>query len=170
MKKNLFIVTAFLLILVVFFSACKKPEKCENLYRDNIIGQWKLLEVIVNVNYSQLVDTTDYSTEDIIFDFQENNKLVVTGNIPDVLFVFDDFQEGEHFYKYNVWDNCTPGDPPDFNLRIDTDIENYSCNALLDKEIMHIGTYKHIGGTIGDDGLLTGSDFYIYFFTFIKLN
>ena len=98
MKKNLFIISAIFLISAGYFSCGKdKKEECPKLFSDNIVGQWKLIEVSARENYSPL-DTTDYLKENIIFDFQENNKLVVTGPIPDVVAVFDDFQAGEHFY------------------------------------------------------------------------
>ena len=167
MKNKFLKFTAFLLILVVFFSACKKTETEEeykNPYRDNIIGQWKLINAWSNVDYSQL-DTTDYSEENIIFDFQENNKLVVKGNIPDALFVFDDFQGGEHFYEYqklNVCPTCKPGP----NLFIDQPKlgsfeRNYFCFALLSEKNMNIN--KNGWMTDGDEG-------YSLSINFVKLN
>jgi len=82
MKKNLFIASAIFLISAGCFS-CSNEWKCKSIYRDNIIGRWKLIEVSVYIKYAHLeyaqLDTTDYSKENIIFDFQENNKLVVIG-------------------------------------------------------------------------------------------
>ena len=100
MKKNLFIVSAIFLISAGYFSCSNENTEIYNpRFSDNIIGRWKLMEVKVWVNSSRL-DSTDYLKENIIFDFQENNKLVVTGPIPDVVAVFDDFWAGEHFYEY----------------------------------------------------------------------
>jgi len=151
---NLFILallfTAILLVSAGVFSACK--EKCENPHRDNIIGQWKLLEISISVNHSQ-PDTTDYSEENIIFDFQENNKLVVTGNIVDSLSLFDDFQEGGHFYEYRKHE-CGHNYLPGPNLRISNNEQEhgswggrrYFCSAHLSEETIGISSdgYKII--------------------------
>ena len=172
MKKNLFIIITLILISAGFFSACKeKEEECKNLHRENIIGKWKLIEVSVSVNYSQS-DTTDYSQENIIFDFQENNKLVVTGNIPDVLVVFDDFQEGEHFYEFFPFE-CGACPPPT-NLNINnpalgSEKGRYFCGISLE-ETMSIVGHEVVGGVIDDNGLLTGGDNYAWSFTFKKIN
>ena len=177
MKKIFFIIVAILLISVGFFSACKEKEalieECKNSNRDGITGQWKLIEGSVRLNNSQ-PDVTDYSKENIIFDFQENNKLVVTGHMPDILGLFDDFQEGEHFYEYskpNVCPTCMPGP----NLFIDkpelgSSEGVYFCTALSDEETMSIVGDKVIGGVIDDAGFVTGGDYYGWGITFIKLN
>jgi hypothetical protein len=129
------------------------------------------MEVWVSVHYSQSgtseSETIDYSEENIIFDFQENNKLVVIGNIPDVLVVFDDFQEGEHFYEFHVFDDsCYWEEFPGPNLEIDKpEIGSwercYFCSALSDKETMKIGKI---------DWEKKGNDYYMWGYTFIKLN
>jgi len=161
MKKHIFKFIAILLICAGVFSACK--EECINSTRENIFGQWKLLEVSISVNYSQL-DTTDYSEENIIFDFQENNKLVITGNIVDSLSLFNDFQKGVHFYEYFTFDcHSDPG----LNLLIDNPNpgmsweKSYLCRALLSEETMMISKMDWMGKE-GDDSAWN--------FTFIKLN
>jgi len=167
-----------LLVFFVFMcsncSSDKKEPEYPNPFRDNIIGRWKMIEVGVSINYSPR-DTTDYSKENIIFDFQENNKLVITGPIPDVLVVFDHFQEGVHFYEYsklNVCPRCSPG----MNLIIDEpelgrDRGAYFCSALLDTETMSIGiTGQLIGGEFDDAGYLTGFDVYNWGINFLKMN
>ena len=128
---------------------------------ESIVGKWKLIEGSVSVNHSQ-PDITDYSKENIIFDFQENNRLVVTGRMPSVLDVFDDFQEGEHFYEYlnlEVCPTCLPGanlfiDKP----RLGQEDGRYYCLVDLDNKTMEIGGGKVIGGVIDDAGLATGGD------------
>ena len=175
MKKSIFIVSTIGLIFAGSFSACKEKEPEEeykNPYRDNIIGQWKLIEVSVCVNYSQ-PDTTDYSNENIIFDFQENNKLVVSGPIPDVLVIFDDFQEGDHFYEYRKFE--PPPTDPAPNLSIDKPElgradRYYYCNALLGRDTMTIGIFKGIGWVYDETGVVTTGDYYGWSKTFIKLN
>jgi len=161
MKKNILKFITLILFITGFFSACK--EECKNLNRDNIIGQWKLLEVSVSVNHSQ-PDITDYSEENIIFDFQTNNKLVVTGNIVDSLSLFDDFQEGEYFYEYFTFDcHSDPG----LNLLIDKPNlggekgNYYYCTSLLSEQTMGIGN---------DGWIIRDDDYYRWFITLIKLN
>ena len=168
--KTIILKMSAILLMILVFSACKEKkeestEECKNLNRDNIIGQWKLIEIIINVNYSQL-DTTDYSIENIIFDFQENNKLVVIGNIVDSLSLFVDFQEGEHFYEYqkpNVCPTCLPGP----NLIIDNPKpgmsweRSYFCHAPLSEETMMIDKMNWMGKE-GDDSSWS--------MKFIKLN
>jgi len=177
MKQRILKLTIFLLLLVGVFPACKEKEElpeeeqeelpteeCKNLHRDNIIGQWKLIESFVSVNYSK-TERTDYSNENIIFDFQEDNKLVITGNIVDSLSLFDDFQGGEHFYEFHALNNCDWGDPGP-NLIIDKPElwsweGHHFCTALLYEETM----------TIGNDGWKTKDDnYYRWHITLIKLN
>ena len=139
MKKYLFIVSIMFLISTCFFSACKeKEEEPENPFRENIIGQWKLNQISIRKNQSQLdMILIDCSKENIIFDFQENNKLVIHGSIPNDLGLFDDLQEGGHSYKYyQPCLSCCPGP----NLSIDEPSMNkenqYYCyprNIEIDK-------------------------------------
>jgi len=139
---------------------------------ESIVGKWKLIEGSVSVNHSQ-PDITDYSKENIIFDFQENNRLVVTGHMPDILGLFDDYQEGEHFYEYLKFE---VGACPGPNLSIDSpefgsgERRSYFCTALSYEETMSIIGDKVIGGVIDDTGLVTGGDYYRGSITFIKLN
>ena len=79
MKTNFLKIVAILRILVGSFSGCKKKEepnneepkeKFKNPFRDNIIGQWKLLKVSVNVNYEHLASII-YETIKIFFKKQK---------------------------------------------------------------------------------------------------
>ena len=139
--KNLTLLMGLCAVVLLAVGCDKETEEPKNWNRAAITGQWKLIESSVSVNHSQ-PDITDYSKENIIFNFQENNKLVVTGHIPDILGLFDDYQEGEHFYEYrklNVCPTCLPGP----NLFIDKpELGNweraYFCTALSDEETMGI--------------------------------
>jgi len=169
MKKYHFIVLAIFLISAVFFSCNnEKPDNCKKIFSDNIVGRWKLNEVSWHVNNSKF-DITDYSKENIIFDFQENNKLVVTGPIPNVLALFDDFQEGEHFYIFSSLNVPCGSDPPGENLVIDNKDTGMYCSPSLDEETMRIVGHKVIGGVIDEDGLITGDDTYGWEKKFIKV-
>jgi len=84
MKQQTLKLTIIMLLLAICFTACKK----KNEEPENIIGKWKLTEVSIWKNY-QLLEVIDYSSENIIYDFKKNNKLTITGNISDDLFVFD---------------------------------------------------------------------------------
>ena len=180
MKKNLFIASAIFLISAGYFSCSKEnKEDFQNPYSDNIIGRWKLMEVSVWVNSSRL-DSTDYSKENIIFDFQENNKLVVTGPIPNVIAVFDDFQEGEHDYVFGSpnernyeYGACPPPLLP--NLSIDdtalgSEERGYFCEIPLDEKTMEIAKSKIIGGETNQNGWIIGGNYYYWKKIFIKLN
>lgn len=161
-SKIILLIAILFLNVAVFFSACGEKNEFKNSYRDNIIGQWKLLEVSVSVNYLQF-DTTNYSNENIIFDFQGKNKLIIMGNIIDSLSLFNDFQEGVYFYEYFTFDcHSDPG----LDLLIDRPehgSENgnyYYCNRLSEQTM-----------GIGNDGwIIRGSDYYRWYIKFIKLN
>ncbi|MDR2127063.1 MAG: hypothetical protein LBP63_09575, partial [Prevotellaceae bacterium] len=95
MKNTLLKATAILLILAGVV-ACGKEKEDENPYRKNIIGKWKLIKITsrdANV-YDGIVDTVDYSNENIIYEFCADNKLIING------YVENDFSSGEHYYSY----------------------------------------------------------------------
>lgn len=78
-----------------------ETKESDNFSGDNIIGKWQLLEVSISINYQES-KIIDFSNDNIIYDFNDNNILVVKGFIPDDLFVFDNFREGEHSYAYQM--------------------------------------------------------------------
>jgi hypothetical protein len=96
MKKTIFKTAAILLILVGMISSCgKEKESDENPYRENIIGKWKLVEIVTTIGYgNQNTDTVDYSNSNIIYDFQNDSIFIITGYVP------DDLLEGMHTYNY----------------------------------------------------------------------
>jgi len=83
-----------------------------------LIGSWKLIEVSITKNYeSSETETVGYSERNIVYKFQENGKLIVSGEVGDI-FIFDDFKEGEHSYAYSelyMCPTCMPGP----NLAVD---------------------------------------------------
>ena len=151
MKKLYF----FLLAICLIGNGC---DKNKSNHAENIIGKWKLIEVeifrIYYQPYEYQSEIIDYSNDNIIFDFQENNKLVITGQIVDTLSLFDDFKEEEHFYEYKRWEtgnNYIPGP----NLFIDKPALGeangcYFCNVPLDKQTMSIVGDRYISVTDTD--------------------
>ena len=174
MKKYLFIASVLFLISTVFFS-CVNNEECKQSFSDNIVGRWKLIEVAIRVNSSP-IDTTDYSQENIIFDFQKKNKLIVEGYIPNIIAVFDDFQAGEHFYEFIPYNeqNCV-STKPGANLSIDkpklgNEKGHYFCKISFDEETMKIDISHYvIEGVIDDNSLVTGFNVYGWEKNFIKI-
>jgi len=128
--------------ILIFLLSCLLLASCKKNNDENIIiGKWKLQSISIAKDYQE-PEITDYSKRNIIYEFLENGKLVVTGSIPD-LFIFDDFYEGEHFYEYqkpNVCPTCLPGP----NLLIDTSESGqaegaYYCLIDLSNKTMKIG-------------------------------
>jgi len=120
---------------------------------------WKLSMVTISENY-QPFDTIDYSKRNIIYEFQGNNKLVITGKT-DSLFIFYHFQEGEHFYRYEELYGC-PTCLPGPNLLMDNPKNghlHYNCGyyANLENDTLRIGRQEAIGMEIDETGLWNGS-------------
>ena len=110
-------------------------------YSNDIIGRWKLIKLS-----SYQSGTIDYSEEDIIYYFQPNNKLLITGPVPVELPEFEDFQEGEHSYTYSQPNDCD-GFKPYPNMVIDgisdepdgtVQFGRYRCIAYFEKKTMWI--------------------------------
>ena len=150
MKQLLF---SFLLAICVLGTSCE--GKYESPHSDNIIGKWKLIEVVTYRMYYQPYEhqsnTVDCSNDNIIYDFQVDNRLVITGLVPDSLQLFDAFKEGVHFYEYRK-PEAPPSDPgpnltidkPEFGKR-----DRYFCWAPLSKDTMTIATGQPDGNELG---------------------
>ena len=176
MKANIKLFLSFLLTfcLLLFFgcqSGIMNEGSKEEDPVDRVIGRWKLNEVSVLKDEQRPPEVIDYSEENIIYEFQESHKLVVTGNAGD-LFIFDDFKEGEHFYEYSEPDfTCLPGP----NLSIEKPPLGkadgwYHCIVDLDNKTMGIVGNTVIGGVVDETGLMSGGNSYHWVKTFIKLN
>jgi hypothetical protein len=137
-----------------------------NPYKENIIGQWKLLYVtsILDTLYVDddiIRDSINYSAGTIIYDFRPENKLIITG------YVEGDLQPGEHYYEYiqnNVCFLCSPGP----NLIIDD--ERMYCDALKNGQTMTIGGETKIGWVIDDSGQIISGCTKSWEKYFMKLN
>jgi hypothetical protein len=131
--------------------------------------RWKLIEVSIRKNYES-TETVDYSGKNIIYDFIENDKIVISGKIDDTL-VFGDFKEGEHSYEYGMMIAC-PVCLPGPNLTVDgspSGIGGERYYAAFDDKKMSIYGYKNIGGVVGEDGGRIGGDHYSLGSTFNRI-
>ena len=113
---------------------------------NKVLGKWKLIEVLIFEDQNQ--QQIDYSEKNIFYEFQENNKLVITGNMDD-LFIFDNFQAGVHYYEYRKANLC-PWCLPDKNLTIDNPEfgqrgSSYYC-FIYENKTMRISLNKVIEG------------------------
>ncbi|MDR2578780.1 MAG: hypothetical protein LBC70_08255 [Chitinispirillales bacterium] len=150
---------------------CTNPKINSDSLCPLIGTNWKLVEVSIAKNY-QPHEIIDYSKKNITFEFQANGKLIVSGET-DGLFVFDDFNEGEHFYEYRemvVCPTCLPG----HNLEINRPFplkEGGRYFVFFDGETMSIGGYRVIGGVIVEPefGVQAGGDYYSWKKNFIKI-
>lgn len=117
---------------------------------------WKLIDVLIYKNNDQ-EEMINYSEKNITYEFHENYKLIVSDKT-DNLFIFDNFKEGEHFYKYYKHNDCLDGCMLDIsnNLTIDSD-KKYTLYLYGDAR-MDISGNKFIG-----------EDFYEWGKTFIKV-
>ena len=111
--------------------------------KNQIIGRWKLVEVwVYNSNRDESIKV-DYSGKNIIYNFQDDNKLVITDPIDD-LFIFDDFKEGDRLYKYRLLAGCSVCLPSE-NLAVANStsdfqwyVAGYYCTIPPDKKTMGI--------------------------------
>jgi hypothetical protein len=100
------------------------------VFRETIIGVWKLQtcsrEYYVEDHWETV--TTDYSQDNITYDFREAGKLIITGVLE------DDLAPGE--YDYSYWMPPFVGSYFDCNLIINNRL--YNCNAFAGTDEMEI--------------------------------
>ncbi|MDR2147252.1 MAG: hypothetical protein LBE91_12415 [Tannerella sp.] len=145
--------TFLLPVFYVFLCSDCSSSSEESRYSDHIIGRWKL--VSFTVNYSQ-PETFDYSKENIIFDFQENDTLVVTGPWLPQSGVFDDIWSGEYLYWFSSPNVPSGSDPPQYpvsnlDIHVDDMVFGYYCRASLDEKTMSIISVTTTVGSEEDD-------------------
>jgi hypothetical protein len=169
--KKIILLLCFLSIIIGTERCAKshpviEPEDDGNPYRENIIGQWKLLYVtssldsVNNVHISS--DSINYSASTVIYDFRPANKLLITG------YVEDDLLPGEHYYEYKqnlVCPLCLPVP----NLQID-DGDWLYCTGMKDSQTMTISGQTKIGWIITDYEVVISGCTKSWVKHFIKLN
>ena len=129
------------LTLIGVFSSCNKEEKDKETteYTADIVGKWKLIAVYY-WDWEPL--TLDYSQNGIIYDFNENNELIVFGEIENI----DDYrghEKGKHSYK--VLPIPVPADClPSPQIEIDSETHGFSFGWVFydfyEGSAMHLNT------------------------------
>jgi len=78
MKNVISFLITLVLIISIGVTGCKK-----DYYKDYIIGKWKLERVYSydSAGYLNFSVLKDYSKDNIVYEFQKNNKLFVTSSI-----------------------------------------------------------------------------------------
>jgi hypothetical protein len=85
MKKLIYLLSITLLLF-----SCNRSD--ENQHANKVAGEWKLIQsksYVQNTNGQNELITTDYSTQNIIYNFQTNNQLKITGSLNDGLFPYE---------------------------------------------------------------------------------
>jgi len=124
MKTRFFYIIPFS-FLIIFSIGCK-PDT------NDLIGEWKLDKVIY-IDTTVIIDgfypwlEMSFS-DDIIYDFQENKKLVVT------CFVSDEAQKSKYSYTYD-------GSNGELLSNLQIDKQNLYCNISLEKATMLISGF-----------------------------
>jgi len=117
---------------------------------------WRLSKVTIGIDFEPL-DTINYYGQNIIYEFKGNNKLVITGKT-DSLFIFDNFQEGEHYYEY--WERpvnpaCVLG--PNLSINNPPDLSGqWEYYANIVDDTLSIGRQETVGWEDGGNGLRVG--------------
>lgn len=131
------------LLIAVNFSSCKKEEIEEEEYPTHHFGKWQLVTVGNRTETFELV-SADYSQANIVYDFRENNVMVVSGEIEDI----EDYRGheiGEHSYKafpiptFNLW-----------TMKIEGDILSYIYDNYVLPSVMRLNSQQ-------PDNLLKGN-------------
>lgn len=152
-----------------WFDMSLQPENLEKTI-------WQLIEVSI-IKEGHLFEHIEPSEENIVYDFQEGDKLIISGNTA-YLSVFDSvglpisdfFRNGEHVYNYRKLEECPTCYPgPDPNLIIDNRDDPWAwhyCLVSLDNRRMEItgGALINIGVSV--DNLV----FYQWIKTFMLLS
>jgi hypothetical protein len=112
MKTNVLKLTVFFLILVGSLSSCSKLQRidldgiefedlCNDLYKESIVGKWKLVEVKCwyHTNGWHL-RTFNYSQNDIVYEFTKNATLLVSGDVDSTIYWYGGFEQGTYPYLF----------------------------------------------------------------------
>lgn len=97
--------TITVLIALSTLAACKKEDRLDespkcpvsavNGANDNVIGKWKLIKAKVVFKNQE---TEDYSCDDIIYDFQDDGVLLISGSSDKAI----GYQEGQYMYEFTT--------------------------------------------------------------------
>ncbi len=133
MKNKLSLLKTLSVILFSGFliTSCEKKEEITLQS-----SKWSLKDVYFTqtppLNTHQTIDTISFSNNAIVFSFQDNNQLIITGSSNS--FHFENFKEGIHHYEYIKSSNCETCFPAHNNLSIDKSI-NVEGNGAYSYQI-----------------------------------
>jgi hypothetical protein len=150
LRKNIFnssVLQSFCIVMIpiseknIVFqnkTAIMNMDEHTGIQREDIIGKWKLTKIDTNMPIQiqmprkYIYSTTYYAQYNIVYDFRENNRLIVSGII-----YGDNLPTGEHFYRY---EQNTLGyvSSKDTNLQINN--EKQGCIAYERDATMTIST------------------------------
>ena len=159
-KKVLAFITLFLLI-TTGLTGCKKDPN-----NDNIIGKWKLVEVtyydssVTNENGNHPALKIDCSKNNIIYNFQENKKLIISNSIIGKL------HKNKHSYKYHS--RSPEAHVLEGNLQIEK--TKFYCSVFETTGTMTLNGNKDKVLDEFDVMMLMKDNIYSWHKTFVKLN
>ena len=119
-----------ILILAIVFVGCNKAVQMNDEDGEefaSIIGKWKL----VNVTIPFIGEENDYSQYNIVYEFNANGILLVSGKI-DHIDAYRGHGTGEHFYSI-IDENEASETIPEFRLKIGT---AYWAYRISSKELL----------------------------------
>ena len=111
--KNLFLITA----CVAWFAAGISCNNSDITEKENIIGKWKLVKVVIPF----INETSDYSQYEITYEFNKNGTLDVSGK--------NDHIEGYRGHEAGEYSYSIKKDEIGFRLTIDNLIYGYSISS-----------------------------------------
>ena len=133
MKKKLFYVIIVNIICLVAGLSCNNSEMSAG-NRDNIIGEWKLVKVIIPFTSTAPI-TYDYSQYNIVYKFNTNGIMTVFGETENI-----DFYSGHEIgeYSYSIIKH-----EDGFSLKID----NLTYGCRISSKNLEI-SYAFLDGNI----------------------
>lgn len=95
-KQKLLLPLSICFIMLANVACSDDPAPLQN---NSLAGtKWKLVKIIYPDPNLAIIDTVDLSENNIIYDFQTNDKLVITESIPGGIIPWKDLQAGEYVY------------------------------------------------------------------------
>jgi len=123
--------------LITFFLITIGSTGCHKGHRDDsILGTWKLVEIScsVGINANGYPELVDFGKYNLIFDFQKNNKLVISSSVSEESSII------KHSYKFFTKDlHEFPYYPRSYNLVIGK--KKLDCYVFKETGVMVLSGY-----------------------------